>query len=254
MKTSRTGILILLVLLAGLFFLLISLNNPAINSASPAVTDTVIKQPANAADAQQTSLLSNPATAQITRAQQRYQAIASEQYPDMETRQDALHQHHPNLQIDADELVDLLSEPTAWRNLSQVPEHLPLTTEEKNDGREFIEIDTKRWAVLLPGDEVELPVNRTGVRYTVIIDGIEKQPNDTITWHGHLKNIDGPMLVSLTQGEGISLGGFDTPNGHYVIQVNGNQGWVASSATLFKPNPNHPTDIVIPPVDDHQHP
>ncbi|QEY18442.1 hypothetical protein D0C16_22125 [Cellvibrio sp. KY-GH-1] len=57
------------------------------------------------------------------------------------------------------------------------------------------------------------------------------------------------MLVSLTQGNGISLGRFDTPNGHYVIQVNDSQGWIASSSTLFKPNPDHPTDIVIPPTD-----
>ncbi len=253
MKNSRTGILTLLALLAGLFFLPATFNNPIINSVSPETPDAA-KQPISATGAIQHPISNNLMPPQLTPAQQRYQAIAIEQYPDLETRQDALRQHHPNLQIDADNLVDLLSESSAWRNLSQVPEHLPLTTEEKNDGREFIEINTKRWAVLLPGDEIELPVNRTGLRYTVIIDGIEKQLGNTTTWHGHLKNIDGPMLVSLTQGEGISLGGFDTPNGHYVIQVNGNQGWVASSATLFKPNPNHRTDMVIPPVDDHQHP
>ncbi len=253
MKIYRTRNLILLALIAGLFFFLATQKRQDINSTSPEIADSASEKAGSVFVGIPNSELDNTPPAQLTQAQQRYQAIASEQYPDLETRQATMRQHHPNLPIDADELVDLLSEPAAWRSLSQTPEHLPLTTEEKNDGREFIEINTKRWAALLPGDEIELPVTRAGARYTVIIDGIEKQSNDSMTWHGHLKNIDGPMLVSLTQGNGISLGGFDTPNGHYVIQVNDSQGWIASSSTLFKPNPDHPTDIVIPPTDGMSH-
>lgn len=257
MKIYRAGILILFVIAAGLFLLAQYNKQSAQDYAShytAAVTTTTKNNPDSSTTRPATALLPDTSTDTVpiqksTQVQQRYQAIAhTDQYPDIATRKDAMREHNPALNISDDDLIDLLQEPNAWRNLSEAPAGLPLSAEEQKDGREFIELNPHRWAILLPGDEIDLPVTGTGARYTMVIDKIEHQANNTTTWHGHLKNIDEPMLVSLTQGDGISLGGFDTPNGHYVVQANNNQGWVASSATLFKPNPDFPTDVLVPPT------
>lgn len=251
MNSYRTGILVLLAAMAGLFFLWSQHQSSPPNTAIKNSTNTIVPAEIKLPESQ-TSATNYPGQS-TTPLQQRYQAVSdNSQYPDIQSRQNALRQQNSAPQITDEELIDLLSERNAWRTAAEVPANLPLTAEEKNDGREFIELNPQRLRVLLPGDELQLPISGAA-DYTLVIDRIEYQANNSTTWHGHLKNTDEPMYASLTQGEGISLGGFDTPHGHYVIQANDGKGWVASSSTLFKPNPDHPTDIVIPPTDISTH-
>ena len=120
---------------------------------------------------------------------------------------------------------------------------------EQFDGREFIEFDPSRVEVMMPGDSLEIPVWQLGERFTMRVERTETHSNGSVTWHGHLQNFDEPHLVTITVGNGLSLGGIDTPNGHYVLQVNGDKGWIASSETLFKRNETE-TDMIIPPDEE----
>lgn len=129
MTIYRTGILVLLGAMAGLFFLWSQ------HQITPA-TATEISQPDNSADtpalpeqpAPHNGQAEMPATQSISQLQQRYQAISDNpQYPDIESRQHALRQQNPSLRVSDEELIDLLSERNAWRPAAEIPASLPLT-------------------------------------------------------------------------------------------------------------------------------
>lgn len=168
-------------------------------------------------------------------------------YPQLETRLDAMRQRHHNKSFDAKQVISALAQSEAWVRTETPPEELPLTPAEKFDGREFIRFNPLRIETLMPGDTLEIPIWQQGARYKMRVDYAETHANGSVTWHGHLENFNDPHRVTLTVGDGLSLGGIDTPGGHYVLQAHGESGWIASSETLFKRNENE-TDMIIPPA------
>lgn len=168
-------------------------------------------------------------------------------YPQLQERLDAMRKRQPNRSFDPEQVVETMTQPDAWERVETPPGDLPLTPEEKFDGREFIHFNPLRIETLMPGDTLEIPVWQLGERYTMRVDSAETHPNGSVTWHGHLENFNNPHRVTITVGDGLSLGGIDTPGGHYVLQAHGKSGWIASSETLFKRNESE-TDMIIPPV------
>ncbi len=174
----------------------------------------------------------------------------SKTYARLQDRLDAMRERRPNLQFDPAAVEAAVNRQHTWENAKKLPTHLPLKPEEFTDGRQFIQLDSLKIETLMPGDSVRVSIIDSGERdYNVIMDSIEKHDYNSISWHGHIDGNDGQTYqVSFTRGEKLTLGGLDTPEGHYVLQAHGNDGWIASSKILFKIDPNH-TDEVYPTED-----
>jgi hypothetical protein len=179
----------------------------------------------------------------------RYNAVSdNSQYPTIEDRIAALEHMYPGQSIDPENLVDTLSQPTAWKDSAGDGKGLHLSEEHLKDGREFIEFDRNRVAVMLPGDKIELPIKDLGGAVKVVIDSVKDEGANTLTWSGHVEGAKEFMRVSITQGDGISVGLIETENATYNLQSNDNKGWIASTAVLMK---HDPADGLI--VDEHDH-
>jgi hypothetical protein len=188
----------------------------------------------------------------------RYQAVSDNpQYPTIEERVTALEQLYPEQTIDPEKVVDALSKPTAWKETASkttVGKELLLTPTEIQDGREFIEIDRERIAVMLAGDKIELPISDLGGAVPIVIDSVLDEGGNTLTWNGHVQDAKEFMRVTITQGDGISVGLIETEKGSYTLQSHDSKGWIASNKVLIR---HDPADGLLTEHDhsetDHQH-
>lgn len=169
--------------------------------------------------------------------------------PELDERLAVMKQRRPNLDFSPQEVAAAVNRTTSWTPTENIPRELPLEQEEFSDGRQFIEFDTLKIETLVPGDQVNVRVDQNGKDYNVTIDKVEKHDYNSISWYGHIQGDDGQKYsVSFTRGEHLTVGGVDTPDGHYVLQAHGNKGWVASSQLLFKADTSvsdaiHPADV-----------
>ncbi len=155
-----------------------------------------------------------------------------------EERLTAMQERRPNQHFDPVAVEAAMTRQNAWAPAEEVPEDLPLQPEEFTDGRQFIALDSLKIETLMPGDDVKVTIEETGQDYSVAVDRVEKHDYNSISWYGHIEGADGQTYsVSFTRGEKLTVGGLDTPEGHYVLQAHGNNGWIASSALLFKIDP-----------------
>jgi hypothetical protein len=185
----------------------------------------------------------------------RYQAVSDNaQYPTIEDRVVALEQLYPEQKIDPEKVVDALSQPTAWKESAPAGKELLLSDKHANDGREFIEFDRERIAVMLAGDKLDLPINDLGGAVQIVIDSVVNEGSNTLTWNGHVEGAKEFMRVTITQGDGISVGLIETEKGSYTLQSNDNKGWIASNKILMQ---HDPVDGIAPDgehsASDHHH-
>lgn len=131
-------------------------------------------------------------------------------------------------------LWDASRQDEGWNALQGMPDAPELSEAERQDGREFIQVNPLKIESLVPGDRVTLPINQIGQRYAIRIDNVRVQSGNAITWMGHLEDVDQDYTVVITRGESLIMAGITTPQGHFEMQARGDQGWIASSATLFK--------------------
>jgi hypothetical protein len=165
----------------------------------------------------------------------------------LQERLQAMSRRRAGQTYDQDAVAAAVTQNTAWRALTTVPESLPLTPVERNDGRQFIELDPLKLESLMPGDEITISVTENGAEYRGRIDSVEIHDSGSISWFGHLVGLDNHYTMTFTRGTSLTVGGMDTPEGHYVLQSHGELGWIASSETLFKRNPDE-TDAIVPPT------
>lgn len=169
--------------------------------------------------------------------------------PELEERLATMKQRRPNQDFSPQEVAAAVSRTESWRPTDKTPRELPLEQSEFTDGRQFIELDSLKIETLVPGDQVNVSVDQNGKDYKVTIDKVEKHDYNSISWYGHIQGDDGQQYsVSFTRGEQLTVGGLDTPDGHYVLQAHGNKGWVASSQLLFKADTSvsdaiHPSEV-----------
>lgn len=155
--------------------------------------------------------------------------------PELQERITAMQQRRPDWQFSNTEVAAAVKRTTSWSPSEEIPRELPLKPEEFTDGRQFIELDSLKIETLMPGDNINVRVDNSAKNYQVIIDRVEKHDYNSISWHGHIQGDDGQKYsVSFTRGEHLTVGGLDTPDGHYVLQGHGDKGWIASSQLLFK--------------------
>lgn len=138
--------------------------------------------------------------------------------------------------FDPEQVADALKSDVAWSTDSTAPDKLPLTAEEKRDGREFIHMNPLKIEALVPGDEMSLPiaqVKQTGT-LRMVVDSVENNGDGNLTWHGHLKDYDSENQVTFTRGDSLIVGGVTVPDKNFVVQVRDDVGWVANGFTLFR--------------------
>jgi len=135
--------------------------------------------------------------------------------------------------VDVEALYAATKQANAWKPSDQVPAGFPLSLEEQLDGREFIQINPMKIESLVPGDTLDIDIAQINGSFTAVIEEVKAQ-QDSVTWVGHLQNVEGESQVVFTRGDSLIIGGITTPNGHFEMEARGEHGWIANSATLFK--------------------
>lgn len=231
------------IVLGMIYFFAQPSTNKALDSAEP--NAEIQNASAKKADKDSQQKTQTIATASSSTSSSDQQAIT----PELQERIDAMQQRRPNQQFSSSEVAAAVSRKTSWAPTEEIPRELPLQQEEFVDGRQFIELDSLKIETLMPGDQVNVQVDKNAKAYEVIIDRIEKHDYNSISWYGHIQGDDGQKYsVSFTRGEHLTVGGLDTPDGHYVLQGHGEKGWIASSQLLFKADTSvsdaiHPADV-----------
>lgn len=242
-KKSRIAAVLILgsFLLIGLYLYINSFATIDVNRAqvaAPVDKDNAVSTKVSGAPAIQSSVSTQSVSPQARNLS------GPENYQYIDDRLEIMRERRPDVTYDPGEVAAAIARQDAWKPLPSVPADFPLSQEDLHDGREFIEFDSLKIETLVPGDTVKLTIEDTDQEYDVNIDKVENIDESRITWTGHIDGHDGQSYhVSFTKGTTLTVGGVDTPDGHYVIQAHGNKGWVASSGVLFK---NH-TDPIIPP-------
>lgn len=176
--------------------------------------------------------------------------------PELTQRLAAMQARRPSQPYDPDDVAAAVDRTDGWHPTDTVHRELPLAEDEFSDGRQFIQLDSLKIETLMPGDLVNVRVAEKARDYQVVIDRIEKHDYNSISWYGHIEGDDGHKYqVSFTRGEQLTVGGLDTPDGHFVLQALGEKGWIASSQLLFKADTS--TSDAINPADvdpDYKHP
>ncbi|MEM9101109.1 MAG: hypothetical protein AAGB12_02195 [Pseudomonadota bacterium] len=163
-------------------------------------------------------------------------------------------QRRPDLELDASQIESLLNEPDAW-GWTDNTEGLRLSDEELVDGREFIQFESMRVEVLMPGDKIRLPIRQLGQAYEVSINSVVQNQGKSMTWSGVFIEEGNQYDINITQSDRLTYAGINTPQGHYEMKAYNGKGWIVSSGTLFK-MPANESDAVIPPEEkdnDNEH-
>lgn len=175
-------------------------------------------------------------------------AALNPDYPTLDSRLNAMSARRGGQTFDPDEVSEALEKPAAWQTGDAPGDKLTLSDEEINDGREFIRFDRLRLETLVKGDVLDLPMTQTKEKYSVKINKTSGNEDGSVTWYGRLMDEKGPVLkenggnydVSFTSGQKVASGGIFTPEGHFVIHSVDDQGWIATSRTMYKQNGNEP--------------
>ncbi len=233
-----------------IFVILIGFN--AMQSADNKVdtTDDESKSTASELNATNQPQLAMPTTgaaeaaAPVTNKNEKEEIPA--EYAHIEERLEMMQTRRPNQHFDPAAVAAAVNRDIAWETAEEAPSDLPLKPEELTDGRQFINFDSLKLETLMPGDDLKVTIDETGEDYLVTMDRVEKHDYDSISWYGHIDGADGQTYkVSFTRGKGLTVAGLDTPDGHYVLQSHGDNGWIASSGLLFKIDPDVP-DVIYP--------
>lgn len=201
---------------------------PAFSSPPAAVTPTLaaVPDPAPAVD-----LLQQP--------------DSNPDYPTFQDRVIEVSVRRNNEPVDHQALWVASQSPEAWQPLESPSQSFGLSAEDMQDGREFISIDPLKIESLVPGDTLEIPIAQLGTTLVAHIHDVRSEDNGrNVTWTGQLEGLDAPNEITLTRGGTLIMGGISTPDGIYELQAHGNEGWIASGATLFK---GQDQQIIVPP-------
>lgn len=143
--------------------------------------------------------------------------------------------------FDPAQVADALKSDIAWEADPAIAAKLPLTEEERKDGREFVRVNPIKIEALVAGDEISLPIQqiKSDIPMRMVVDEVEQGIGGNVTWRGHLKNFSTENQVTFTRGDGsgndtLIVGGVSTPDKNYVVQIHGGIGWIVDGFTIFK--------------------
>ncbi len=138
--------------------------------------------------------------------------------------------------FDPELVAAALQSDEAWTVDPMVVNELKLTNAERRDGREFIRVDPLKFEALMPGDEISIPLRsvKADGPLRMVVDQVDNSLEGNVTWTGHLKDFETENQVSFTRGDTLIVGGVTTPDKNYVVQIDGDIGWVVDGFTIFK--------------------
>jgi hypothetical protein len=155
-------------------------------------------------------------------------------YPTFELRYEEVLARRDNNFIDATALLTAMAQSAAWKADDKVAEALPLSVEERHDGRQFIRFSPLKLESLVPGDEMEIPIAQHNANYTLRVNQVLAHGDGNVTWYGHLQDFPADNQVSITRGQTLTYGGITTPRGLFVLEARDDKGWIVNSERLFK--------------------
>lgn len=176
----------------------------------------------------------------------RYQtANTNSDYPTLESKLREIYQRRPDSDYSESELVDAVQRGSAWERLEEKPAGLDMPEQQKSYDAEFIRFDRMKIETLSVGDTMEIPVVHTGETYVMQIDEVVTHGDGNITWRGSYNHQGQNFHISFTQNtSGLTVGGMNTPNGHYTLEAHNENGWVVSSNSGLQASSE--PDYIIP--------
>ena len=113
-------------------------------------------------------------------------------------------------------------------------EGMPLTEDEKNDGRQFFKVSPAKFASTLPGDTLKFDLPDSGDKFEVNIEQVGSPLKGIVTWSGAMNELGNELnSFSMTRGNNYYSGHINTPTNTYTFEVFGNKGWIHESGALF---------------------
>ncbi|MBK8972519.1 MAG: hypothetical protein IPM37_14675 [Hahellaceae bacterium] len=164
----------------------------------------------------------------------------------LETRIELMQARRPDQSFDPVAVDQAVQQPAAWSVDPAVAESLGLDDEERYDGREFIRFSPLKLESMMPGDEMEIPLDQENATFNMVVDSVEVFPDGNVAWRGHLKDFPAENQISFTRGIDLTVGNITLPDKQFTVQAQGEKGWVVNSFTLFKGGDEH-----MFPVDDN---
>ena len=114
-----------------------------------------------------------------------------------------------------------------------VAESLGLDDEERYDGREFIRFSPLKLESMMPGDEMEIPLDQENATFNMVVDSVEVFPDGNVAWRGHFKDFPAENQVSFTRGIDLTVGNITLPDKQFTVQAQGEKaGWLTASRSL----------------------
>lgn len=159
-------------------------------------------------------------------------------------------------EYDADALYAAMQEPDAWKASEEAPEGYDLNEAEMNDGRQFVNVSNMKLESLAPGDTLDISIPNSDIDFKATITDVASSPDgSSITFNG-TSNIEGSNdRITITKGDDLVVGGIFTETGLYQIEAKNGQGYIVSSATLFRHGQDQevhvPQDLLDNPPDGY---
>ncbi|MBV1876690.1 MAG: hypothetical protein KUG79_03510 [Pseudomonadales bacterium] len=111
-----------------------------------------------------------------------------------------------------------------------------------------MKLDQQQISSLRKGDEMSFPIPQTNQAYQMQVEQVSRHKNGDRSLKGHLVDTSIPYSVTVTEGSNSLYATINTPDGSYLMEADGENGWIMSLAELD--NLIDPTmdDFMIPPL------
>jgi len=109
-----------------------------------------------------------------------------------------------------------------------------------------LKINHDRIHKLKIGNEISLSIPQLAQSYAMNVEQILRHRNGDRTVSGHLRDTDLPYSVIITSGVQASFATINTPDGSYVMEAEGDSGWIMSIANLDYLIDTNLDDYIIP--------
>ena len=94
-----------------------------------------------------------------------------------------------------------------------------------------LKIDKQQLAQVTRGDSITLTVPQSGQDYEMSVEEVGRHANGDRSLKGHLvKNPE--FTVVMTEGRTATFATINTPDGSFVLEASGDEGWMLSLAEL----------------------
>lgn len=140
-------------------------------------------------------------------------------------------------EFDADAVAEAQAQPEGWSLSRNRHDHLPLTSEQLDDGRVFIESHPLKFESLIPGDTVDLSIPHIDETDSYLIEKAE-EVDGLVIFKGITEDGESRQLTAVS-GDNFVAGSIKLENGEqYDFELVGGTGWIHASAKLAQISEN----------------